>query len=152
MFARAKPTIGLAAYPKYQRQTGDDIWIKGVFEVFTVNSSSKIIRPYFYDSETRHNSESKIKALGELAYQPGEYNGIKFWRWWYKAPSRPWTEVPRFDKHDPSNPPPLPRPASEWRSCGCREREHICGACGKPYWVEFHGVADGHCTYCYYHG
>lgn len=51
-----------------------------------------------------------------------------------------------------SSPPPLPRPESEWTRCGCREREHMCSACGRPYWVEFHGVADGSCTYCYHRG
>lgn len=29
---------------------------------------------------------------------------------------------------------------------------HRCGACGFPTWHELHGVADGYCLRCGYHG
>lgn len=135
---------------RLRKQTGSDIWLKGVHRVF-VDGKPIIIRPYFYDNETRRNSENKVKGLGVFASEPGEYNGTKFWRWWYKAPSRPWTAIGGQHEKSPIAP-PLPKPKSEWRTCGCREHEHVCGACGKPYWVELHGVADGYCTYCYYAG
>lgn len=49
-------------------------------------------------------------------------------------------------------PPPLPKPVSQWRQATCSCGPHVCTACGKPYWIEIHGVADGHCTYCYCSG
>jgi hypothetical protein len=77
-------------------------------------------------------------GLGRFAYRDGDFNGR----------NRPW--VPIF--WNDINPPPLPRLPGERRRCGCCDHEHICGACGQPYWIEYHGVADGACTYCYYHG
>ena len=75
----------------------------------------------------------------------------RFAQWIYEQPDgrENWTSC--YLKDYP-NPPPLPRPESEWTRCGCREREHVCSACGKPYWVEIHGMADGYCTYCYHRG
>jgi hypothetical protein len=48
-------------------------------------------------------------------------------------------------------PPALPRPPAAWKKCGCGT-PHTCSACGRPYFLEIHGVADGSCTYCYYAG
>lgn len=48
-------------------------------------------------------------------------------------------------------PPALPRPPAAWKTCGCGH-PHICTACGQPYFLEIHGVADGSCSYCYYAG
>jgi hypothetical protein len=48
-------------------------------------------------------------------------------------------------------PPVLPRPAPGWKNCPCGSA-HICTACGHPYFIEIHGVADGYCTYCYHAG
>lgn len=87
-------------------------------------------------------------GLGRFAYRDIDLNGRTFRAWYYRAPNRPWVQIFWND----INPPPLPRPSGEHRRCGCRDREHICGACGQPYWIECHGVADGACTYCYYHG
>lgn len=58
---------------------------------------------------------------------------------------------PVRENYDKPEPPPLPRPRSEWTKCGCGEA-HTCSVCGKPYWVEIHGCADGVCTYCYHAG
>lgn len=135
---------------RLRKQTGDDIWLKGVHRVTLADGTPLVIRPHCYDEETRRNSDNKVRGLGIFACEPGEWQGTKFYRWWYKAPSRPWRQIPGYDKSPVA--PPLPKPQSEWHKCGCREREHICGACGKPYWIEFHGVADGYCTYCYYSG
>lgn len=70
---------------------------------------------------------------------------------------------PVRENYGKSEPPPLPRPESERGTCGCKlvpggngykydrkaTGQHNCGACGQPFWVELHGVADGFCTYCY---
>ena len=56
------------------------------------------------------------------------------------------------ENYGKAEPPPLPRIETGWQQCGCHEGEHNCTACGKPYWLEFHGVGDGMCTYCYHRG
>ena len=83
------------------------------------------------------------KGLGEFVKQGG--------RWLYICPNGLAVPVDyRWNKN--VEPPPLPKPPADHRKCGCHEREHVCGACGQPYWIELHGCADGYCTYCYYHG
>lgn len=86
-------------------------------------------------------------------------------RWIYVCPNGYAVDGPY--KNGSQEPPPLPRPKDEHRRCGCifevgpngyeatgrrGQGQHTCSACGQPFWVEHHGVADGYCTYCYYHG
>ena len=80
-------------------------------------------------------------GLGELVYDAT--------LWIYICPDG--LAMPLWE-YDPAKRPPLPQPKNKWRRCGCHERQHTCGACGQPYWVEIHGMADGYCTYCYYRG
>lgn len=69
--------------------------------------------------------------------------------WIYVEPSG---YAHRVNEHyGQDEPPPLPRPKSEWRKCGCGA-VHFCLACGQPYWNECHGYADGACSYCYHVG
>lgn len=82
------------------------------------------------------------KGLGEFVKQ-GE-------SWIYVCPNGLAVPV-GYEWYKSPTPPPLPK-APPYQRCGCREREHTCGACGQPFWVEMHGCADGYCTYCYYHG
>lgn len=87
-------------------------------------------------------------GLGRFAYRDWNHNGRPLRTWYYRAPNRPWIQI-TWAKMEP---PPLPRPTNEHQRCGCSDKEHICGACGQPFWLEYHGVADGECTYCYYRG
>jgi len=95
------------------------------------------------------------KGLGTFRVFGTVENGrpSRFASWIYVTPDG--REVPTsvYLKDHPE-PPPLPRPRSAWRTCGCFRHggKHVCSACGQPYWVELHGVADGFCTYCYYRG
>lgn len=68
--------------------------------------------------------------------------------WVYIAPSGIEYHTHEYLAKHPE-PPPLPKPQSAWRRCGCGV-PHICGECGQPYYIELHGVADGYCTYCYH--
>ena len=136
---------------RLRQQTGAEIWVKDIVRAFSETGEPIIIRPYFYDTETRRNSENKVTGLGRFAYTEGEFQGKKYRNWYYKAPSRPWTQI-SAEFSNCFTTPPLPQPRANWRTCGCREHQHTCGACSKPYWIEMHGVADGYCTYCYYAG
>ena len=91
---------------------------------------------------------------------PDDHTGLGCWgivldelgnpaRWLYCSPRHP----PQYVVTAVANPepPPLPRAGAHER-CGCSQREHICGACWMPYWIEIHGMADGHCTYCWHRG
>jgi hypothetical protein len=45
------------------------------------------------------------------------------------------------------NPPPLPQESPAY--CDCLDGAHYCRACGTDYWHDAHGMAYGHCSYCY---
>lgn len=70
--------------------------------------------------------------------------------WCYLSPRHGVCHASHPDKEKKVEPPPLPRPNPV--RCGCSEREHVCGSCGQPYWIEVHGMADGYCSYCYARG
>lgn len=46
----------------------------------------------------------------------------------------------------------LVRPDYHGQTCGCHEGPHRCGECGANSWIEIHGMADGYCARCWYHG
>lgn len=101
--------------------------------------------PLFHEGITNREAP---KGLGTLLRErePREYNGRKFWFWYYRAPTGYTVEITWGKETPPSLPQKNPV------RCGCHAREHICSACGEPYWVEIHGMADGYCTYCYHRG
>ena len=49
-----------------------------------------------------------------------------------------------------TEPPPLPKPNPH--KCGCWEGAHRCSSCGNDTWIEYHGNADGACSFCYARG
>ena len=114
-----------------------------------LDGSSVTFEPYIYTNEDRQEPKPP-RGLGQLAVQPGEFEGVKFWRWYYKAPGIPWRCISARFSTSP-NPPPLPQPRENWSKCGCGTA-HVCPGCGQPYFIEIHGCADGYCTYCYYRG
>lgn len=108
----------------------------------------------FRDVDEQTYSYAKVDGdappgLGRFAFRESKFDGKVRLAWYYRAPNRPWVPVEGWDQ---TYPPPLPKPPREHRRCSCHQDHHVCGACGQPFWVELHGVADGYCTYCYYHG
>ena len=101
------------------------------------------ILPYHYPD----GALNEPFGLGELAYRPGHYEGRTFTAWYYRPKRRGWGHISTRVVGKPQ----LPQPKENWKTCGCG-KEHKCGSCGKPYWIEIHGVADGFCTYCYARG
>lgn len=58
--------------------------------------------------------------------------------------------IPITENWGKPTPPPLPK--NNPTQANCWHGPHTCSACGTPYWHEYHGVADGECSYCYYRG
>lgn len=71
--------------------------------------------------------------------------------WIHESP-RGWQRPVAYKFQGPPMPPltqtPSPVPAGQ---CPCGEY-HRCTQCGEQTWIEIHGCADGHCTYCHHAG
>jgi hypothetical protein len=103
---------------------------------------------HHYTDEIRAASDAGVIGLGSLAVILDKAGQPMMWV--YCAPNRPPTVVSGY--YDRIEPPPLPQPVEKRERCGCRQKEHVCGSCGQPHWIEIHGMGDGFCTYCYARG
>ena len=118
------------------------------------------------DAKHYHPGREKPPGLGYLfvyAFIGGDETKP---RWGYAGVRGCRVPCPGRFQGEP-DPPPLPQ--LDPKHCGCSlapgpngwesrrcdgatRGRHTCGECGKPYWIEIHGYADGFCTYCYYSG
>jgi hypothetical protein len=112
----------------------------------THTTPAGITVPVLTREETRASRGDSAPGLGTFAVT--FYGAIPIW--YYLSPQHGACHASHPERSDRAEPPPLPRPNPV--RCGCSAREHRCGSCGQPYWVEIHGMADGYCTYCYARG
>lgn len=89
-------------------------------------------------------------GLGRLYYMDSHHR-FSAWgsygrTWIYKDPRGEVHHV----AHWGTEPPPLPK--LNPHKCGCWEGAHRCSSCGNDTWIEYHGNADGACSFCYARG
>lgn len=109
----------------------------------TYTTPAGITVPVLTREEVRASRGDGAPGLGTFAVTM--YGQIPIW--YYLSPRHGACAVTRWTEGEL---PPLPQPNPE--RCGCSKREHVCGSCGQPYWIEVHGMADGWCSYCYARG